>query len=132
MRAVSQAMSFNLCVCLGLSLQAAMCYIHIAALIAEYLKRKGKAKIFKTNYVSLNSTAESHFWLPSFPYVYNILKAAWSLPKYFVIKIDGKKPVLALEESKCVFSVKRVDEMLAELVLEENASLVCRYSICMY
>lgn len=24
------------------SLQAAMCYIHIAALIAEYLKRKGK------------------------------------------------------------------------------------------
>lgn len=31
----------------GLLLQAAMCYIHIAALIAEYLKRKGKINTFK-------------------------------------------------------------------------------------
>uniref|UniRef100_A0A8C5JM27 Dedicator of cytokinesis 10 n=1 Tax=Junco hyemalis TaxID=40217 RepID=A0A8C5JM27_JUNHY len=29
--------------------EAAMCYIHIAALIAEYLKRKGKINISKTN-----------------------------------------------------------------------------------
>uniref|UniRef100_A0A8C8EF65 Dedicator of cytokinesis 10 n=1 Tax=Otus sunia TaxID=257818 RepID=A0A8C8EF65_9STRI len=43
--------------------EAAMCYIHIAALIAEYLKRKGKINIFKTNYVSINITVENNFWL---------------------------------------------------------------------
>uniref|UniRef100_A0A663N718 Dedicator of cytokinesis 10 n=1 Tax=Athene cunicularia TaxID=194338 RepID=A0A663N718_ATHCN len=43
--------------------EAAMCYIHIAALIAEYLKRKGKINMFKTNYVSINSIVENNFWL---------------------------------------------------------------------
>lgn len=37
----------------GLSLQAAMCYIHIAALIAEYLKRKGKINISKIVYLEI-------------------------------------------------------------------------------
>jgi len=45
MYAVRYTVCFNICMYLGLSLQAAMCYIHIAALIAEYLKRKGKINI---------------------------------------------------------------------------------------
>lgn len=46
-----------------------MCYIHIAALIAEYLKRKGKINIFKTNYVSIK-IIENNFWLSCFPSLY--------------------------------------------------------------
>lgn len=50
---------FNIDMYFGLSLQAAMCYIHIAALIAEYLKRKGKINIFYTNYVPINIIVEN-------------------------------------------------------------------------
>lgn len=70
MYAVSPTGHVNVYMYLGLSLQAAMCYIHIAALIAEYLKRKGKINVFETNYVSINIIAENNFWLSCFPSLY--------------------------------------------------------------
>lgn len=66
---LSHIVCFNVYMYFGLSLQAAMCYIHIAALIAEYLKRKGKINIFKTNRVSINDIVENNFWLSCFPYL---------------------------------------------------------------
>lgn len=56
--------------CVGLLLQAAMCYIHIAALIAEYLKRKGMINISKTNCISINIIVQNHSWLSLFPSLY--------------------------------------------------------------
>lgn len=78
MYAVSHTVYFDVYMYLGLSLQAAMCYIHIAALIAEYLKRKGKINMFKIHYVSINIIVENNFCLScsSLLYVSSILKPA--------------------------------------------------------
>lgn len=78
MYAVRHTVFFNVYMYLGFSLQAAMCYIHIAALIAEYLKRKGKINMFKINYVSINIIVENNFCLSCFSslYISSILKTA--------------------------------------------------------
>lgn len=72
----------------GLSLQAAMCYIHIAALIAEYLKRKGKINIFKTNCVSINVIVQNLFLAISLSFLICkvFLKQLEFFPNLFFLK----------------------------------------------
>lgn len=86
MYAISHTVCFNIYMYFGLSLQAAMCYIHIAALIAEYLKRKGKTNIFKTNYVFINIVVEKNFWLSCLPYVKVVLKLLEFFPNTLFLK----------------------------------------------
>uniref|UniRef100_A0A8B9CPM7 Dedicator of cytokinesis 10 n=1 Tax=Anser brachyrhynchus TaxID=132585 RepID=A0A8B9CPM7_9AVES len=142
--------------------EAAMCYIHIAALIAEYLKRKGKINIFKTNrlfsmgwpaFLSITPNIKEEgamkedSGMQDTPYNENILveqlelcvEYLWKSERYELIA-EVNKPIIAVFEkqrdfkrlSDLYYDIHRSYLKVAEVVNSEKRLFGRYYRVAFY